>query len=107
MIEILVPNFYDSTNNIFNDNYIKKFAISKNNIFSKNKPWNKIILEVINEYFYNKYFKVIDIQNFIKTEKKYKIPDKGLHPYFTKLYNKNKVINKHKKKGYWYLIKKK
>ena len=62
---------------------------------------------MINEYFYNKHFKVSEIQNLIKTKKKYKIPNKGLHPYFTKLYSKNKLINKDKKKGYWYLIKKK
>ena len=123
MIEILVPNFYDSTNNIFSKNIIKKIVICKNNIFTKintsineneniiyinkNKPWHTIILEIINEYFNNKRFKVKDIQNLIQNKKKYKIPDKGLHPYFTKLYNKNKLINKDKKKGYWYLKKKK
>ena len=35
MIEILVPNFYDSTNNIFSKNIIKKIVICKNNIFTK------------------------------------------------------------------------
>ena len=128
MIEILVPNYYDSDNVIFNKIEIKKkfiskknkkkFCITKNfiskkiknnltiidNFVKKEKPWNNIIFDVINENYYDRPFKVTDIENIIKKQN-IKIPDKGLNPYFTKLYKKNKVINKDNKKGFWYLIK--